>query len=89
MATQKKRVLVGGGAGFIGSHLAKRLKEKENCYVVVADWQKNEYFKEEEFCDEFHLIDLRSLDNCLKVTKGVEEVYNLAADMGGKKCKFS
>lgn len=77
-----KRVLIGGGGGFIGSHLAKRLKNEGN-YVVVADWQRNEYFKEEEFCNEFHLVDLRSLENCLKVTKDIEEVYNLAADMGG------
>jgi len=77
-----KRVLVAGGGGFIGSHLAKRLKEEGN-YVVAADWQRNEYFKEEEFCNEFHLVDLRWLDNCVKVCKDIEEVYNLAADMGG------
>jgi len=78
----KKKVVIGGGAGFIGSHLAKRLKSEGN-YVVVADWQVNEYFKQEEFCDEFHKVDLRSLEECIKVTKGAEDVYNLAADMGG------
>jgi GDP-D-mannose 3', 5'-epimerase len=36
-----------------------------------------------EFCNEFHLVDLRLLDNCLKVTAGCQHVYNLAADMGG------
>ena len=36
-----------------------------------------------EFCDEFHLVDLRLLENCLMVTKGCQHVYNLAADMGG------
>jgi len=77
-----KRIVVGGGAGFIGSHLAKRLKNEGN-YVVVADWQENEYFKVEEYCNEYHKIDLRSLEECLKVMKGAEEVYNLAADMGG------
>lgn len=85
MATEgaKKRVLVAGGGGFIGSHLARRLKFQENCFVVVADWQSNEYFKQEEFCDEFHLLDLRNFDNCMKATTNVEEVYHLAADMGG------
>jgi GDP-D-mannose 3',5'-epimerase len=39
--------------------------------------------KPEEFCDEFHHVDLRLLDNCLKVTEGCQHVYNLAADMGG------
>jgi len=77
-----KRVLVAGGGGFIGSHLAKRLKN-EGHYVIAADWQRNEYFKEEEFCNEFLLLDLRSFENCMKATKDVVEVYNLAADMGG------
>ncbi len=36
-----------------------------------------------EFCDEFHKVDLRLLDECLKVTAGCQHVYNLAADMGG------
>lgn len=78
----KKRVVVAGGAGFIGSHLAKRLKEEGN-HVVVGDWQVNEYFKQEDYCDEYIQVDLRNLENCLKLTKGAEDVYNLAADMGG------
>jgi len=78
----KKRIAVAGGAGFIGSHLARRLK-REGHHVVVADWDRNVYFKEEEFCDEFHLLDLREFANCMKLCDGAEEVYNLAADMGG------
>lgn len=35
------------------------------------------------FCHEFHLVDLRVYDNCLKVCKGCDHVFNLAADMGG------
>eukprot|EP00850_Spirogloea_muscicola_P019591 SM000194S04827 [mRNA] locus=s194:220350:222476:- [translate_table: standard] len=38
---------------------------------------------EDMFCDEFHLVDLRVMDNCLKVTEKVDHVFNLAADMGG------
>ena len=38
---------------------------------------------EDMFCDEFHLVDLRVMNNCLKVTEGVDHVFNLAADMGG------
>jgi len=79
---EKKRVCIGGGGGFIGSHLAKRLKQ-EGHYVICADWKHNEYFKENDFCNEFHLVDLRTLENCLLVTKNVDWVFNLAADMGG------
>jgi GDP-D-mannose 3',5'-epimerase len=39
--------------------------------------------QEEAFCDEFHLVDLRVYDNCKKVVKGCDHVFNLAADMGG------
>jgi len=65
-----KKVLVAGGGGFIGSHLAKRLKAEGN-YVIAADWENNVYFKEQEFCNEFKKVDLRSLDACIDVCAGV------------------
>lgn len=79
---KKIKVCVGGGAGFIGSHLAKRLLE-EGHEVVVADWNRNEYFKEEEYCSKFMLLDLRRLENCLEASAGCDVVFMLAADMGG------
>ncbi|KAK4527376.1 hypothetical protein GAYE_SCF39G5298 [Galdieria yellowstonensis] len=86
MSTEKEqkqlRILVTGAGGFIGSHLAKKLKEKGH-YIIAADWKENEYFKQEDFCDEFLLLDLRELQNCIKATKDCDHVYNLAADMGG------
>ena len=78
----KIRVSIGGGAGFIGSHIAKNLME-QGCYVICSDCVDNEFMKPEEFCNEFHKLDLRILDNCLKVTENCSHVYNLAADMGG------
>ena len=39
--------------------------------------------QESMFCDEFHLVDLRVYENCKRVVKGVDHVFNLAADMGG------
>lgn len=51
--------------------------------MVAADWKENEFMTPPEFCHEFHLTDLRILENCLKVTSGCQHVYNLAADMGG------
>lgn len=82
MATNKLRIFVSGGGGFIGSHVAKRLKEQGH-FVRVADWKKLEYFNDDEVCDEFHLLDLRDLDNCLKMCQDIDEVYDFAADMGG------
>jgi len=82
MSTEKVKVAVAGGGGFIGSHLAKSLKE-EGFYVRAADWKRNEFMEDSEFCDEFHLMDLRQLNNCLQLSEGCVDVYNLAADMGG------
>jgi len=77
-----KKVCIGGGAGFIGSHIAKRLKE--NGYkVIVVDWKRNEFMKDDEFCDEFVLGDLRKLEVAVKSCEDCAQVYNLAADMGG------
>ena len=76
----KKTALVTGAGGFIGHHLVKYLKA--NGY-----WVRGADIKEPEFeptaADEFELLDLRRWDNCLVATRGVSEVYNLAADMGG------
>jgi len=87
-----KKVLILGGGGFIGGHLAKRLKQEGN-FVRCVDIKKHEYFDEEDFCHEFFQGDLRdynfvskvmfaSSQNSLKLG-GFDEVYQLAADMGG------
>lgn len=84
MSTEEKKltVCICGGGGFIGSHIAHRLKS-EGHTVYCADWKKCAYFKEEEYCDKFFLVDLRSIENCKKVTVGCDWVFNMAADMGG------
>lgn len=76
------KVCVGGGAGFIGSHIAKRLKEA-GYKVTVVDWKENEFMEKDEFCDEFILDDLRKLEVACRACKDCVQVYNLAADMGG------
>ncbi|KAK6161462.1 hypothetical protein DH2020_004843 [Rehmannia glutinosa] len=82
LAFRKAPVSITGAGGFIASHIARRLKS-EGHYIIASDWKKNEHMPEDMFCHEFHLVDLRVMDNCLKVTNGVDHVFNLAADMGG------
>lgn len=76
----KTKVLVTGAGGFIGHHLVSYLK-RGGFGVRGVDIKHPEYAPTE--ADEFELLDLRCLDNCLKATRGVDEVYALAADMGG------
>jgi nucleoside-diphosphate-sugar epimerase len=71
---------VTGAGGFIGHHLVSFLKRK-------GWWVRGVDLKRPEFAptgaDEFELLDLRRWPACLEATRGVEEVYALAADMGG------
>src|SRR5688572_6878850 len=75
-----KTALVCGGGGFIGGHLINRLK-KEGYFVRGADLKENEYGNDK--ADEFIIGDLRDPYVAEKVVQGVNEVYQLAADMGG------
>jgi len=76
------KVLVTGACGFIGSHLVNYLKEKGHFVKAVDVKQQSECFLRLE-ADEFHHADLRDYSNCLFVTKDVDYVYHLAANMGG------
>jgi nucleoside-diphosphate-sugar epimerase len=75
-----KRVLVNGAGGFIGGHLVKRLKS-EGFWVRGVDLKQHEYT--ELPADEFIQADLRNQIVMEKVVQGIDEVYQLAADMGG------
>jgi GDP-D-mannose 3',5'-epimerase len=74
------RVLVTGAGGFIGHHLATYLVNK-GYWVRGVDIKHPEY--EQSPSHEFELLDLRRFDNCLIATRGIDEVYHLAADIGG------
>jgi GDP-D-mannose 3',5'-epimerase len=76
----ERKALVTGAGGFIGHHLVKYLRGK-------GYWVRGVDIKEPEFeptvAHEFCLLDLRDRESALKATAGVQEVYHLAADMGG------
>jgi nucleoside-diphosphate-sugar epimerase len=79
-----KKALVCGAGGFIGGHLVKKLK-REGFWVRGVDLKPHEWSP--QAADEFRLLDLRNEENCktaLTVDGGTfDEVYQLAADMGG------
>jgi nucleoside-diphosphate-sugar epimerase len=78
--SKQTRVLVTGAGGFIGHHLTRYLTER-------GYWVRGVDIKEPEFesttANEFKLLDLRNADNCLEATRDIDEVYGLAANMGG------
>jgi nucleoside-diphosphate-sugar epimerase len=73
-------VLVTGAGGFIGHHLVTRLKH-EGYWVRGVDLKYPEYTEVD--ADEFEILDLRRRDDALQAMRGIDQVYALAADMGG------
>ena len=90
-----KAALVLGGGGFIGGHLAKRLKEEGFWVRIVDIKEKHEFWNHEEICNEYVSGDLRdpvivskimlapNQESELDKENSFDEVYQLAADMGG------
>ena len=74
------RVLVGGAGGFIGGHLVKRLKA-EGFWVRGVDLKMPEF--DDSAADEFIQADLCDPQVVKEAVSGVDDVYQLAADMGG------
>lgn len=74
------RVLVTGAGGFIGHHLVKYLTGR-GYWVRGVDIKQPEY--ELTSAHEFEILDLRDRDNCIRAMQGIDEVYGLAANMGG------
>lgn len=80
------RILVCGGGGFIGHHLARRLKSMGHT-VIVADikWE-NEYSKDHSYCSDYVFLDLtkeKSWETLDFMYGPFHQVFQLAADMGG------
>src|SRR2546423_11681188 len=78
--SEQVKVLVTGAGGFIGHHLTKYIVDK-GYWVRGVDIKEPEY--EATSANDFQLLDLRYRENCLRATKDIDEVYGLAANMGG------
>jgi len=76
----EKHILVTGAGGFIGNYLTQYLVEK-GARVRGVDIKYPEF--EPSPAHEFEILDLRRWNNCLQVTREVDEIYHLAANMGG------
>jgi nucleoside-diphosphate-sugar epimerase len=82
MGSQKGRILVAGGGGFIGGHLIKALLE-DDYEVRAADWKSQDEWHQVFDDAENVQLDLSLLEDSRQAVDGVDEIFNLAADMGG------
>ena len=78
----KKKYLVCGAGGFIGGHLAQNL-QNEGHEVICADSKPYEYWFQLNENNKNYSLDLKEYENCLKVTDGIDYIYNMACNMGG------
>ena len=80
---KKKTVLICGAGGFIGGHLAADLLKEGKYNLVCADIKPQEYWFQYFDQSKNFSLDLKEYENCLKVSKGVDYIFNLACNMGG------
>ena len=80
---KNKKILIVGAGGFIGGHLVKKLLDNGNL-IVAADIKPKEYwFQDYENVENHYSMDMKEINNCRKVTKKIDYVFNMACNMGG------
>ena len=77
------KILICGAGGFIGGHLASKFIEDKDIELVCVDIKPQEYWFQKFDNAKNFTLDLKSFDNSLKVTEGVDYIYNFACNMGG------
>lgn len=78
-----KHILVAGGGGFIGGHLVSDLRRRGFSNIRVVDIKPTSQWYQVFDGVENIVADLKEIENCRAACQGIDEVYNLAADMGG------
>jgi nucleoside-diphosphate-sugar epimerase len=77
-----KKILITGAGGFIAGHLVKEMIKKGHIIRAVDIKPLNEWYQVSDEADNL-VLDLRERENCYRAVNGFNEVFNLAADMGG------
>jgi nucleoside-diphosphate-sugar epimerase len=80
---KKTKILITGAGGFIGGHLVSYFSRKNNVEIRAVDIKPLSEWQQVDKNAENLVFDLKDLENCRIVTQGINEVYNLAANMGG------
>ena len=77
-----KKIVVAGAGGFIGGHLTKKLKSLGHDVRAVDIKPLTRWYQITPGVENL-VLDLKIKENCYQALNGYEEVFNLAADMGG------
>jgi nucleoside-diphosphate-sugar epimerase len=83
LGKEKTKILVTGAGGFIGGHLVNYLYKRGYKNIRAVDIKPLKQWQQVNKKAENLVFDLRNLDNCHKVSKNINEIYNLASNMGG------
>ena len=78
-----KKILIVGAGGFIGGHLVKKLLDNGNSIVSTDIKSKEYWFQDFENVENYYSMDMKDINNCRKVTKNIDYVFNMACNMGG------
>ena len=80
---KNKRILIVGAGGFIGGHLVKKLFEDGNLIVATDIKPKEYWFQDFDNVENHYAMDMKEVNNCRKLTKNIDYVFNMACNMGG------
>ena len=80
---RNKKILVVGAGGFIGGHLVKALLNGKNSLVACDIKPKEYWFQDYDEVENHYSVDMKEINNCRRLTEGIDYVFNMACNMGG------